>query len=136
MTPTDTSALLAKKEAELHALADIVLADFENSDGSNETVLQMCGRIIAGGFRRDPDLLDELDQLRGQVARVEAWHGWRRGTDAPDEALAAPAEGGEHVHLFESDGCITVGCPTQVCAACGHVENPHIEGCKAAEGGE
>ena len=38
------------------------------------------------------DLLDELDQLRGQVARVEAWYGWRRGTDAPNEALAAPAE--------------------------------------------
>ena len=154
------------------------------------------------------DLLDEIDKLRGQVARVEAWYGWRRGTDAPNEALAAPAkpagvsrelieqvrwaeanpnavalddveakrrrtaksssqqkrvremgesdwsnvapfdteseiqqsrrtaEGGEHVHLFESDGCITVGCTTQVCAACGHVENPHIEGCKAAEGGE
>ena len=50
-------------------------------------------------------------------------------------ALAIPAEGGEHVHLLESDGCITVGCPTQVCAACGHVENPHIEGCKAAQKG-
>jgi len=68
MTDTDASALRALGEAELHALADIVLADFENSDGSNETVLQMCGRIIAGGFRRDPDLLDELDRLRGQVA--------------------------------------------------------------------
>ena len=32
--------------------------------------------------------------LRGQVARVEAWYGWRRGTDAPNEALAIPAEGG------------------------------------------
>ena len=42
-----------------------------------------------------PDLLNELDQLRGQVARVEAWYGWRRGTDAPNEALAIPAEGGE-----------------------------------------
>ena len=37
-------------------------------------------------------LLDELDRLREQVARVEAWYGWRRGTDAPDEALAAPAK--------------------------------------------
>ena len=45
--------------------------------------------------RAADDLLDELDQLRGQVARVEAWYGWRRTTDAPDEALAAPAEGGE-----------------------------------------
>ena len=41
------------------------------------------------------DLLDELDQLRGQVARVEAWYGWSRTTYAPNEALAAPAEGGE-----------------------------------------
>jgi len=75
MTDTDTSELRALGEAELHALADIVLADFENSDGSNETVLQMCGRIIAGGFRRDPDLIakaEAYDQLRGQVARVEA----------------------------------------------------------------
>ena len=49
----------------------------------------------------DDDLLNELDQLRkdnavlsGQVARVEAWYGWRRGTDVL-EAIAIPTEGGE-----------------------------------------
>jgi len=50
-----------------------------------------------------------------------------------DRAIAAHGtDGGGHVHLFRSDGCITFGCPTQVCASCGHVENPHVEGCKAA----
>ena len=112
MTPTDTRALRAVME-----------------EATPEEALKA---LVSAA----PDLLDELDRLREQVARVEAWYGWRRGTDAPNEALAAPAEGGEHVHLFESDGCITVGCTTQVCAACGHVENPHIEGCMAVEGGE
>ena len=50
---------------------------------------------IAALVNAAPDLLDEIDQLREQVARVEAWHGWSRTTDAPNEALAAPAEGGE-----------------------------------------
>ena len=40
---------------------------------------------------REP-LLARIAELEGQVARVEAWYGWRRGTDAPNEALAAPAE--------------------------------------------
>ena len=168
MTPADTSALRALQEA------------FESGGTDDQAAAYLEALVNAA-----PDLLDELDQLRGQVARVEAWYGWRRGTDAPDEALAAPAdteggecgtcgegdfpqnecpeskrpcghhcnhvwthdqcdwcgkhfdaEGGEHVHLFESDGCINVGCTTQVCASCGHVENPHIEGCMAVEGGE
>ena len=97
MTDTDASALRALREAELHALADIVLADLQNSDGSNETVLQMCGRIIAGGFRRDPDLPDELDRLRGQVARVEALHvpnseSWHPGAWC-NECMQADHEG-------------------------------------------
>ena len=123
MTPTDTSALLAKREA-------MARQKPYSPEWCSARVAYQDALVSAD------DLLDELDQLRGQVARVEAWYGWRRGADAPDEALAAPAEGGEHVHLFESDGCINVGCTTQVCAACGHVENPHVEGCKAAEGGE
>ena len=117
MTPTDTSAL--------RALRDTSKVNF-----------------VAALVSAAPDLLNELDQLRGQVARVEALraYGWANGqqvaTPQIRNALAIPAEGAEHVHLFESDGCITVGCATQVCAACGHIENPHIEGCKAAEGGE
>ena len=70
MTPTDTSAL--------RALRDTSKVNF-----------------VAALVSAAPDLLDELDQLREQVARVEAWHGWSRITDAPDEALAIPAEGGE-----------------------------------------
>jgi len=93
--------------------------------------------------------LDDVEAKRRRTAKSSSQQKRVREMGESDWSNVAPfdteseiqqsrrtAEGGEHVHLFESDGCITVGCTTQVCAACGHVENPHIEGCKAAEGGE
>ena len=83
VTPTDTSELRALQEA------------MRREKPHYPEWIDARYVLSAALLYAADDLLDELDQLRGQVARVEAWYGWRRGTDAPDEALAAPAEGGE-----------------------------------------
>ena len=81
MTPIDTSALRAKKEA-------MARQKPYSPEWCSARVAYQDALVNADA------LLDELDQLRGQVARVEAWYGWRRGTDAL-EAIAIHAEGGE-----------------------------------------
>ena len=80
MTPTDTRALRALQEA------------MERKKPYYPEWINARYVLSAALLYAADDLLDELDQLREQVARVEAWYGWRRGTDVPDEALAAPAD--------------------------------------------
>ena len=112
MTPTDTSALLAKREA-------MARQKPYSPEWCSARVAYQDALVSAA-----PALLDELDRLRGQVARVEALraYGWANGqqvaTPQIRNALAIPAEGGE------CDTCGEGGFPQNECPEskrpCGH----------------
>ena len=87
MTPADTAALRALQEA------------MRREKPHYPEWIDARYVLSAALLYAADDLLDEIDKLRednavlsGQVARVEAWYGWRRGTDVL-EAIAIPTEG-------------------------------------------